>query len=49
MGWGWGVLVPVAIGVVKVDGSSDVKIVALEGEMRYLWLRVKMIASFRPV
>lgn len=33
-GWGCGVLVPVAIGVVKLEGSSEVKIVALEGEMR---------------
>lgn len=47
-GCGWGVLAPVATGVVKFEGSSDVKIVALEGEMMYLELRVVSIASFRP-
>ena len=33
--WGWrrGVLAPVASGVERLDGSSEVKIVADEGEM----------------
>jgi hypothetical protein len=39
----------VATGVVKFEGSSEVNIVALEGEMIYLALRVAIIASFRPV
>ena len=40
---------PVATGVVKLDGSSEVNIVALEGDMRYLAFSVAIIASFRPV
>lgn len=44
-----GVLAPVATGVVKFDGSSEEKMVALEGEMRYLALRVASRASLKPV
>lgn len=39
---------PVATGVVKFEGSSEVNIVALEGEMRYRELRVAMSASLNP-
>lgn len=46
--WGWGVWAPVPIGVEKLEGSSDVKIVALEGEMRYLEMMVCMRASRKP-
>ena len=42
-------LAPVAAGVEKLDGSSEVKIVALEGEMRYLVMRVVRRASLNPV
>lgn len=35
--------------MVKLDGSSEVNIVALEGEMIYLALRVAIIASFKPI
>lgn len=35
--------------MVKLDGSSEVNIVALEGDMRYLALSVEMIASFSPI
>jgi len=48
-GWGRGVLAPVAAGVVKLEGSSEVKIVVLEGEMRYLAWRVARSASLKPV
>jgi hypothetical protein len=30
---GWGVWAPVPMGVVRLEGSSEVKIVAEEGEM----------------
>lgn len=38
-----------ARGVEKFEGSSEVKIVAEEGEMRYLAIRVAMRASLNPV
>lgn len=41
-------LAPVARGVERLEGSSEVKIVALEGEMRYLVLRVARRASLNP-
>lgn len=41
-------LAPVAMGVVKFEGSSEVKIVALGGEMRYLAFRVAARASLKP-
>lgn len=34
--------------MVKLEGSSDVKIVALEGEIRYFALRVATRASRNP-
>lgn len=34
--WGCGVFVPVPAGVEILEGISDVKMVAEEGEMRYL-------------
>lgn len=46
--WGWGVFAPVATGVVMLDGSSEVKMVALDGEMRYLEFRVATKASLKP-
>ena len=48
-GWGKGVFAPVASGVEKLEGSSEVKIVALEGEMRYFAVSVAMRASLKPV
>lgn len=45
----WGVLVPVPMGVVRLEGSSEVNIVAEEGEMRYFVERVDMSASLKPV
>lgn len=45
----WGVLVPVPMGVVRLEGSSDVNIVAEDGEMRYLEERVDISASLKPV
>ncbi len=39
---------PVAAGVVKLEGSSDEKIVALEGEMRYRAFSVAIKASLKP-
>lgn len=49
--WGWcrGVLAPVATGVERFEGSSEMNIVALEGEMRYLAVRVERRASLKPV
>lgn len=41
-------LAPVAAGVVKLEGSSEVKIVVEEGEMRYLAWRVARSASLKP-
>jgi len=38
----------VAAGVVKLEGSSDEKIVALEGEMRYRAFSVAIKASLKP-
>lgn len=38
-----------AKGVDSADGSSEVKIVALEGEMRYFDVRVEMRASLKPI
>ena len=35
--------------MVKLDGSSEVKMVALEGEMRYLEFKVVISASLKPV
>lgn len=48
--WGWwrGVFAPVAAGVVRLEGSSEMNIVALEGEMRYLAVRVERSASLKP-
>ena len=37
-----------AMGVEKFDGSSEVKIVALDGEMRYFAFNVAMSASLKP-
>lgn len=48
-GCGCGVLAPVATGVVRLEGSSEVKIVALEGEIRYLADKVARRASLNPV
>lgn len=50
-GWGWwrGVLAPVATGVERFEGSSEMNMVALEGEMRYLAVRVERRASLKPV
>ena len=42
-------LAPVARGVEKLEGSSEVKIVAEEGEMRYFAVRVARRASLKPV
>lgn len=39
---------PVATGVVILDGSSEVKMVALDGEMRYLEFKVPTKASLNP-
>ena len=39
---------PVATGVVILDGSSDVKMVALDGEIRYLEFKVPTKASLKP-
>ena len=39
---------PVASGVDMLEGSSEVNIVALEGEMRYFELRVAIRASLKP-
>lgn len=49
--WGWwrGVFAPVATGVVRLEGSSEMNIVALEGEMRYLAVRVERSASLKPM
>lgn len=41
-------LAPVATGVVKLEGSSDEKIVALDGDMRYLAVKVASNASLNP-
>ena len=41
-------LAPVANGVEIFEGSSDVKIVALEGEMRYFDVSVDKSASLKP-
>lgn len=40
---------PVATGVVRLEGSSEVKIVALEGEMRYFAVRMARRASLNPI
>lgn len=47
-GWCSGVLAPVATGVVRLDGSSEVNIVALEGDMRYLAFNAASRASLKP-
>ena len=49
-GWtcGSGVLAPVGAGVEKFEGSSEVKIVALEGEMRKRDFSVSRRASLKP-
>ena len=39
---------PVATGVVMLDGSSEVKMVALDGDMRYLEFKVPTKASLKP-
>ncbi len=39
---------PVAMGVVKFEGSSDVKMVAFESVMRYLLLSFATRASLKP-
>ena len=41
-------LAPVATGVVKLEGSSDEKMVALDGDMRYLAIKVASNASLNP-
>lgn len=46
--WGWGVFAPVPRGVERLEGSSEVKIVAEEGEMRYFAWRVARSASLNP-
>jgi hypothetical protein len=46
---GCGVLAPVPAGVLMFDGSSDVNIVALDGEIRYLLFSVARRASLKPV
>jgi hypothetical protein len=43
-----GVCAPVPIGVERFDGSSDVKMVAEEGDIRYLVLSVASKASLNP-
>jgi hypothetical protein len=43
-----GVCAPVPIGVERLEGSSDVKIVAEDGEIIYLLLRVDIKASLKP-
>jgi hypothetical protein len=44
-----GVFVPgVATGVVKFEGSSDVKIVAVEGDKTYFELRADMRLGAKP-
>lgn len=45
---GCGVFAPVPMGVERFDGSSEVKIVAEDGEMTYLALRVARRASLKP-
>ena len=45
---GCGVLAPVPMGVERFEGSSEVKMVAEEGEMRYLAWRVARRASLKP-
>ena len=47
--WGCGVLAPVPAGVEILEGISEVKIVADEGEMRYLDWIVARSASLKPV
>ena len=37
-----------ATGVVMLDGSSEVKMVALDGDMRYLEFKVPIKASLKP-
>ena len=37
-----------ATGVVMLDGSSEVKMVALDGDMRYLEFKVATKASLKP-
>ena len=41
-------LAPVATGVVKLEGSSDEKMVALDGDIRYLAVNVASKASLNP-
>lgn len=44
-----GVLVPgVATGVVKFDGNSEVKMVAVEGDRTYLVLRTESRLAVKP-
>ena len=47
--WGCGVFAPVPKGVDTLDGISDVKIVAEEGETRYLVWMVWRSDSLKPV
>lgn len=47
--WGCGVFAPVPMGVDTLDGISDVKIVAEEGETRYLVWMVWRRDSLKPV
>lgn len=42
-------LAPVATGVVKLEGISEVKMVVLESDMRYLLLSLPTKASLKPV
>lgn len=46
--WGWGVWAPVPTGVEKFEGSSEVNMVAEDGEIRYLEMMVCMRASRKP-
>lgn len=39
---------PVGIGVDKFDGSSDVKMVAVEGDRVYRWARTPSNPSVKP-
>jgi hypothetical protein len=43
------VFAPVPVGVEILDGISEVKIVAEEGEMRYLFCRIPSSVSLKPM
>ena len=42
-------LAPVANGVERLEGSSEVKIVAEDGDIRYLLLSTETSASLKPM